>query len=88
MINNLYILLENLSSLCKLDIISTEHRTIHELALSLGGCAKPSGAGGGDLSIAWVPQASRQNFLGELSRLGFKIISQPSGKSEQIFERI
>lgn len=73
-LSSLYKLLENLSKISKLDIISTEHRLIHELARSLGGTAKPSGAGGGDLSIAWVPADARENFLTGLKRLGLLVI--------------
>jgi len=73
-VSSVYKLLQNLSEISKLDIISTEHQKIHELALSLGGSAKPSGAGGGDLSIAWVPMCSRENFLSGIGRLGFLVL--------------
>jgi phosphomevalonate kinase len=75
-ITNLYALLKKLSQLCKLNIISPEHRAIHELALSLGGSAKPSGAGGGDLAIAWIPPSERQNFLENIKRLGFLVLPE------------
>lgn len=78
LITNLYILLKKLSLRCKLNIISAEHRAIHELALSLGGSAKPSGAGGGDLSIAWVPITSTGNFIESIGKLGFQVLSKKS----------
>ncbi|MSP62439.1 MAG: hypothetical protein EXR72_19325 [Myxococcales bacterium] len=37
------------------EIITPAHRRISELARAAGGCAKPSGAGGGDLAICFTP---------------------------------
>ncbi len=60
----------------KIDIISKSHANIHRLARMHGGAAKPSGAGGGDIAIAYVPKASRQQFLDELDKTSAFVIAQ------------
>ena len=38
-------------------------RAAKELARELGGAAKPSGAGGGDIAIAWLPDPEAEDAL-------------------------
>lgn len=44
-----------LGSVISCALATEEHRTIADVVRSLGGAAKPSGAGGGDLAVALVP---------------------------------
>ena len=71
--DELYNLLRSLGTLAKLDIISIEHQKIHELAHSFCGTAKPSGAGGGDFSIALVPLEEQENFIKCCVTSGFTV---------------
>ncbi len=51
-------------------IIETDsHKNIRRLAASCGGTAKPSGAGGGDIAIAYVPKLAREQFIAEVNKL-------------------
>lgn len=70
-INQLFKLLDILGTSVGIDIVSKEHRLIASLAQSLGGAAKPSGAGGGDIAIACVPNAYRGEFRSLLEQSGF-----------------
>jgi phosphomevalonate kinase len=70
-INQLFELLDILGTSVGIDIVSKEHRLIASLAQSLGGAAKPSGAGGGDIAIACVPNAYRGEFRSLLEQSGF-----------------
>jgi phosphomevalonate kinase len=72
-ISELYNLLEELGRLAELDIVSAEHRLIHKVACDYGGSAKPSGAGGGDLSMALLPSSMRATFIKHLEHLGFGV---------------
>jgi mevalonate kinase len=40
------------------DIVTEEHRAIASIAARAGGVAKPSGAGGGDLAVVFLPSAA------------------------------
>jgi phosphomevalonate kinase len=73
--DELYYLLKSFGQSAGIDIISVEHAHIHKLARDHGGTAKPSGAGGGDVSLAMVPKENRQAFLRELMALGFSVLS-------------
>jgi phosphomevalonate kinase len=46
-----------------LPIVTAAHRRLADLAAAHGGTAKPSGAGGGDLAVAFLPAARREDFL-------------------------
>lgn len=74
-LNELNELLRDFGQACAIDIISEEHDALHRLALSMGGSAKPSGAGGGDLSLALIPLAKRADFLRQSREQGFESIS-------------
>lgn len=53
-------------------IVTAEHERIAELARRAGGAAKPSGAGGGDLAVAFTVGAEATSRLrAELARAGF-----------------
>ncbi len=45
------------------DIVSHEHQEIIRWAKAHGGAAKPSGAGGGDIALAWIPQEHLSSAL-------------------------
>lgn len=50
-----------------LAIVTEEHRALHDLATRHAGSAKPSGAGGGDIAIVYVPPNNRASFLAALA---------------------
>jgi phosphomevalonate kinase len=50
-------------------LATEEHKAIVRLAKSLGGTAKPSGAGGGDISIAYVPSHHRDQFVADVGTI-------------------
>jgi phosphomevalonate kinase len=62
-VDGLVFCLTALSAHAKFSFASEEQIAISRLAHSLGGTAKPSGAGGGDVSIAYVPHDKRDRFI-------------------------
>ena len=50
--------LVELEKMIGLEIVTPAHRRIDELARAHGGSAKPSGAGGGDLAVCFVPSSA------------------------------
>lgn len=56
------------------DLVTDDHRAIIEAAARAGGVAKPSGAGGGDLAVVFLPgAAATAAFEAELTPLPFTI---------------
>lgn len=71
-----YVLMQSLGRFSKVDIVTEEMEIIEQVARSIGGVAKPSGAGGGDLMIcAFTNKESADQFSREISRMNFKVIS-------------
>lgn len=68
-------LLKSFGEHAGIDIMSKEHQEINTIARSLEGSAKPSGAGGGDLSLALIPKAKRGEFSDLITRAGFSLVS-------------
>ena len=62
-------LLESMAQKAGFDYLTPAHRRIRELAQVFGGAAKPSGAGGGDIAVALIPQEDqRAAFLAACQR--------------------
>lgn len=57
-----------------IDIVSAPHAEIARVASSCGGAAKPSGAGGGDVALAFVPHATRALLEARLAEAGFVVV--------------
>lgn len=57
-----------------LDIVSAPHAHIASLASRHGGAAKPSGAGGGDVAIAFVPRERRASLVAALAHEGLPVV--------------
>lgn len=57
------------------DIVSPPHRRIAKLARLHGGSAKPSGAGVGDVAIAFVPDENLEAFTGALEAEDFAVVA-------------
>ncbi|MCA9508044.1 MAG: hypothetical protein KC505_06475 [Myxococcales bacterium] len=70
----LFTLLDQLGQFVGIDIISKEHREIHRLAQLCNGSAKPSGAGGGDIAIAVIPQDQHHYFKKLLAQNNFSLL--------------
>lgn len=68
-------LLDLLGQKAQINIMSAPHQIIAKLARSLGGAAKPSGAGGGDLSLALIPESNRASFIEQTLLSGFEILN-------------
>ncbi len=60
-----------LEALTDLPILTLAHRRIAAIAQPLGAAAKPSGAGGGDLAICFVPPSETQELRRRLTAAGF-----------------
>lgn len=73
-IEQLYFLLHDLGKKADIDIISTEHQVIHDIARHHGGSAKPSGAGGGDLAMALISIEHQTAFIHDITHAGFTIL--------------
>lgn len=70
-----YLLLDSLSKSANIDIISIEHKIINKIAKDLGGTAKPSGAGGGDIAMALIPIDKQKLFSDKIKEFGFSDIT-------------
>lgn len=55
-----------------LPTVGEAHRAVAECARSVGGAAKPSGAGGGDLALCFVPAEGAARLRTRLLALGFQ----------------
>ncbi|MCB9758293.1 MAG: hypothetical protein H6739_00495 [Alphaproteobacteria bacterium] len=58
-----YALLRGMAAAAGLDYDTPALARVATLAASLGGAAKPSGAGGGDVAVAWLPDPDRARAL-------------------------
>lgn len=56
-------LMGRLGSCCGMDILTPEHAMVRDLARRVGGVAKPSGAGGGDLALCVLPTVEARDAL-------------------------
>ncbi len=63
------------------DIVSAPHRAIAVIAASHGGSAKPSGAGGGDIALAFAPLSTLPALSSALSSAGFAVLPISLGAS-------
>ena len=63
----------------EMDVVSAPHREIAKLARQQGGGAKPSGAGGGDIAIAFVPLRNRDALVQSLQAAGYPVLSLELG---------
>lgn len=67
MVEQSFLAYQLLEKIIGYQLITTEHNFIHHLAKKHGGEAKPSGAGGGDLAVAFFPTTDKlQQFCNEL----------------------
>lgn len=57
-----------------IDIFSAPHREIAKIAVQHDGAAKPSGAGGGDIAVAFVPESKRAALVQSLRGAGFPVL--------------
>lgn len=68
--------MKNLGEKSGVPIVSEVHQKISEIVIEGGGVYKPSGAGGGDLGIAFCESAVvKERIAGKLLRDGFKTIN-------------
>ncbi|MCC7070683.1 MAG: hypothetical protein IT383_05135 [Deltaproteobacteria bacterium] len=56
------------------DVVSAAHARIATLASAHGGAAKPSGAGGGDVAVAFVPRERRAALASTLAQAGLPVL--------------
>ncbi|MEI6805402.1 MAG: hypothetical protein WCK49_02715 [Myxococcaceae bacterium] len=64
-------LLARLSEKAKIDLLTPEQQKIAQVSQQHGGFSKPSGAGGGDITLCFVPPENRETLSLALRALGF-----------------
>lgn len=64
----------DMQNLCSFKFITDEHIKISGLAKKCFGAAKISGAGGGDISLAYIPKNNHNNFIKEINNHNYTII--------------
>lgn len=74
-IEQLYVLLKDFGIKANIPIVSDVHARIHDIAKEFSGSAKPSGAGGGDVALAFVPKTHHARFATKLSSMDCSIIA-------------
>lgn len=77
--------LRTMSEAAGIDYLSAGLARIVALAEERGGAAKPSGAGGGDIAVAWLPDVEAERaFRGACEAEGLPVVSvQPAGPAGQ-----
>jgi phosphomevalonate kinase len=80
--------MQRLGEAAGIDIVSAPHRAIADAAASIGGSAKPSGAGGGDVALAFAPADKKQHLVAALAGAGFSSVRLSLGaigpRSEEV----
>lgn len=71
--------LQRLGDKAAIDIVSKPHLEIARLARAFGGAAKPSGAGGGDVAVCFVPEAAADECVAAFGEAGFSVIDLEAG---------
>lgn len=64
-------LLKQLSEKADIKLLTPEQEIISEVSLRYNAFSKPSGAGGGDITLCFVPPENRENLSNALTELGF-----------------
>jgi phosphomevalonate kinase len=80
--------MQRLGEAAGIDIVSAPHQAIADAAASIGGSAKPSGAGGGDVALAFAPADKKDALLAALRGAGFGAVRLALGaigpRSEEV----
>ncbi len=71
--------LDDLASAIDAEIVTPAHRRIAALADEMGGAAKPSGAGGGDLAVCFAPPDAALPLKKRLAADGFNVLDLAAG---------
>ena len=66
--------LQELGRKAGIDIVTDKHQYLAEIAKEHGGAAKPSGAGGGDMALCFIPVEQKSKFLQSLKQLDLEHI--------------
>ncbi|MDP2343362.1 MAG: hypothetical protein Q8O67_20560 [Deltaproteobacteria bacterium] len=66
--------LRRLGELAGANIVSAQHSAIATIARACGGAAKPSGAGGGDISLCFVGEPEARDCTQRLETAGFRVL--------------
>lgn len=69
-----------MAAAAEIDVVTPAHQRIAELARANGGDAKPSGAGGGDVAVCFVPTDRRAALAAALSAERFDVIDVTIGE--------
>lgn len=69
-----------MAAAAKIDVVTRAHQRIAELARASGGDAKPSGAGGGDVAVCFVPTERRAALEEALRAERFDVIDVTIGE--------
>jgi nucleoside-diphosphate-sugar epimerase len=73
-VNEARSLLQQLGREAGVDIVSEAHQAIHEVARSLGAVGKPSGSGGGDVSLIFCAADDVAACTVAVERRGFRVL--------------
>jgi phosphomevalonate kinase len=71
--------LDELARAIDLEVVTPAHRRIAERARAVGGAAKPSGAGGGDLAVCFTPPDATGRLRAVLASEGFDVLDLTIG---------
>lgn len=71
--------MHELGRAARIDIVTAEHARIAAIADAAGGAAKPSGAGGGDVAVCFVPAKARAQLERALTAAGLAVVDVAVG---------
>ena len=66
--------MNELQNICSFKIITQKHLEISEIAKNCQGAAKISGAGGGDISLTYIPKSYQERFIKLVNNIGCLLI--------------
>jgi phosphomevalonate kinase len=66
--------LQELGKKASINIVTDKHQYLAKIANQYGGAAKPSGAGGGDMALCFIPMERKINFLQKLKQLDLEYL--------------
>lgn len=73
-INEISSSLQMLGQKAKINIVTDKHQHLAQIAKEHGGAAKPSGAGGGDMALCFIPIEQKAQFLQDLEPLDLEYL--------------
>ncbi len=74
LINDILSSLNRLGQKANINIVTEKHQQLAQIAKAHGGAAKPSGAGGGDMALCFIPVEQKNQFLHSIKQFDLEYL--------------